>query len=148
MVNKILFIIFTEVNDEKLKDMLIPYGNRIKILKKIKEYKINVEIKNDNKPKTNFDYDQLPEEADNSYNNQIKISNFSNLEKEKNFIENEDLGKKLFHQAVVDFVNENRSKFDKNGEKILYLNEIDDNNINLIQFQEKEVLKIILSYKL
>lgn len=115
--------------------MLIPYGNRIKILKKIKEYKIIIEINDDNKPKTNFDYDQLPEEPDNSYNNQIKISNLEEI----NFNKNEDLEKKLFHQAVIDFVNENRPKFDKNGEKIIYLNETGDININQIKFPEQEV---------
>ena len=125
--------------------MLIPYGNRIKIVKKIKEIKnepvdkkiVNKEIiiKIEEKPKTNYQYDELPDESEinNSMMNTSKHSMFSqakNLEisrstidlnnknKNPNF---EETQKRKFHQAVIDFVNDNRPKYDKEGEKIIYL---------------------------
>ena len=43
--------------------------------------------------------------------------------KENKINDEEDYKKRLFHMAVIDFVNENRPRFDNNGEEIKYLNE-------------------------
>lgn len=117
-------------------------------MKKIKEIKnepidkkiINketVNLKKEEKPKTNFQYDELPNETDfqNSIINTSKNSDFykskildvsentidlNNKDKNPNF---EETQKRKFHQAVIDFVNENRPKYNKDGEKIIYLKE-------------------------
>lgn len=140
-------IIIVEITDEKLKDLLIPYGHRIKILKRIKEFKnepVNkiignkqIVIKKEQKPKTNFQYDELPDELEihNSIMNSSRhsiMSEAKNLDVTKNTIDLnnkdninnfEEFEKRKFHQAVIDFVNENRPKYDKDGEKIIYLKE-------------------------
>jgi len=117
-------------------------------LKKIKEIKNNpvtkkivnkeiVFIKKEEKPKTNFQYDELPDESEmhNSIMNNSRHSiksetknldvtrktiDLNNKDNIKNF---EETQKRKFHQAVVDFVNENRPKYDRDGEKIIYLKE-------------------------
>ena len=129
-----------------MKDLLIPYGHRTKVIKKIKDLKNedtnkkitkNVHLKKEEKPKSNFQYDELPDESeiqdsimnishhskisdkkDNSIQkNSIDLNNKNNI---PNFEENQ---KRLFHQAVIDFVNENRPKYDKDGERIFFLKE-------------------------
>ncbi len=117
-------------------------------MKKIKEIKNNpvtkkivnkeiVFIKKEEKPKTNFQYDELPDESEmhNSIMNNSRHSiksetknldvtrktiDLNNKDNIKNF---EETQKRKFHQAVVDFVNENRPKYDRDGEKIIYLKE-------------------------
>lgn len=134
--------------------MLIPYGHRIKILKKIKEIKNEqankkiankeIVIKKEEKPKTNFQYDELPDESEihNSIMNTSKHSTKSeakNLNVSRNNIDLnnkdnapnfEEKQMRKFHQAVIDFVNENRPKYDKEGEKIIYLKEEYGEEIN------------------
>jgi hypothetical protein len=118
---------------------MIPYGHRIKILKRIKELNelkttnFSVFSEKEQKPVSKNQYDELPlEELEylNMNNNYSKInikeeSFFSKVSKKKEnkINDEEDYKKRLFHMAVIDFVNENRPRFDNNGEEIKYLNE-------------------------
>lgn len=100
-------------------------------------------IKNEEKPTTNFKYDELPDEAGNqmtvmnmshyskisevkNLNTSIKTIDLNNKDNNPNF---EETQKRKFHQAVIDFVNENRPIHDKNVEKIIYINEEYENEI-------------------
>ncbi len=74
------------MDEEKLKTMNIPYGHRIKMLKKIAELK---EIR----PLSKIDYEELPEQQDEMYN--------------------EELQQKLFREAVEEFRNGGKSKQEK-----------------------------------
>lgn len=130
-----------EIN--KLKDTNFTI-NSVKNISNNNKPKITISINQKSKPKTNIQYDELPmndesflndqkyyindniqREKDDSYVSKIsKISKKSSKSrKELNENINEENKKRLFHQAVVDFVNENRPKFDDSGKEIKYLKE-------------------------
>jgi hypothetical protein len=119
---------------------MIPYGHRLKIMKKIKEFNklkttnFSFYSSKEEKPVSKNQYDELPlEELENlgmndnfsKTNKKIEESYFSKVSKKKEnkIIDEEEYNKRLFHMAVIDFVNENRPRFDDNGEEIKYLNE-------------------------
>ena len=124
---------------------MIPYGHRIKITKKIKEMNklkntnLTISAAEEQKPKSNNQYDELPMEdldsisiinnntvrnkKDESFISKVstkKESKLLKIKKASNLTDGEDHKKRLFHKAVIDFVNENRPKYDENGEDIKY----------------------------
>lgn len=64
-----------------------------------------------------------------------KSIDLNNKDNNPNF---EETQKRKFHQAVIDFVNENRPINDKNVEKIIYINEEYETeikqNINIVSY--------------
>lgn len=131
---------------------MIPYGHRIKILKKIKEIKQSISnetlkekkllIKED-KPLSQIKYHELPKELDTNSQKSLNLSihskykkensmstktnDYSNNNNQPNF---EEKQRRLFHEAVINFVNENMPKYEGDGQYIINIKEENaaDNN--------------------
>jgi hypothetical protein len=141
-----------DISEEKLKKMEIPFGHRAKILKKIKEFKIqrgkflNLENSSEKILRdsiTNDKFDTIKHEIGcgiDSYNNLDKYNYNKDCVTEENNIEiyDEDEQSRLFRKAVEEFrkgknLDEKDKEKDNKNNKISIIREVDE-EVNEVNF--------------